>query len=54
MPAADLLPGWSAMPQAKRRELEASLKKTDIAKLALGDLSIRAPGAVMIPAALYR
>lgn len=54
LPAAEVLPGWSALPRDKRRELEASLKQTDVAKLGLGDLTIRAPGAVLMPVAIYR
>lgn len=54
LPVADVLPGWSALPREKRKELETSLKRTDISKFGLGELSIRAPGAVLMPVAVYR
>jgi hypothetical protein len=54
LPVADLMPGWAALPAEKRKELEASLRESEVSKFGLGEFSIRAPGAVVTPVAIYR
>jgi hypothetical protein len=54
LPVADVFPAWSALPIAKRRELEGKLRAADFARFGLGETTIRPPGALLTAVAIYR